>query len=124
MLESGILSWMAFLAASSSVLLLSLLVSGRRSRLDNRLRELSGRGSTESFDSVADFARSALPKMGTALLPKSAEERTRLQTRLLHAGLYSRQAMAVFFGVKVCLMVGPALLGLMAGLIGLVPTDK
>ena len=43
---------------------------------------------------MAQFARTALPKMGTALVPTDEEERTLLQTRLIHAGLYGRQAMA------------------------------
>jgi tight adherence protein C len=59
--------------------------------------------------------------MGTALVPTDDEERTLLKTRLIHAGLYSRQAMAVFLGVKLLLMVAPALIGLSAGAVGLVP---
>src|SRR4051812_34221205 len=100
MFENGILTWMTFLMASSFVLLLFLLVGARPNRLDNRMRELSSRGTGPASDPVANFARQALPKMGNALLPKSEEERTRLQTRLIHAGLYSRQAMAIFFGIK------------------------
>ena len=53
--------------------------------------------------------------MGTVLVPNDEEERTQLQTRLIHAGLYGRQAMAVFLGVKLLLMVAPALVGLVVG---------
>src|SRR5262245_21771008 len=40
----------------------------------------------------------------------------------MQAGLYGRQAMVVFLGTKMLLTVAPALLGLVLGLSGLVPT--
>jgi tight adherence protein C len=108
--------------AGSLALLTFLLLRGRKDRLDDRLDELSGRGGPDATpDAVAGLARSALPKIGAALLPKSDVERTRLQARLTHAGLYGRQAMAVFLGVKMLLMASPVALGLAAGLVGLVP---
>jgi tight adherence protein C len=118
------LMWAGFVMAASLVMLVYLLVSGRGDRVDARLRDLSSKGGPGPDpllqDPVAELARTALPKMGAALVPKDEEERTRLQARLIHAGLYSRQAMAVFLGVKVLLMIGPALIGLAAGLAGLV----
>jgi tight adherence protein C len=118
---STTLVWAAFLIVSSLVLLAYLLLSGRKTHVETRLNELSGRGDPDDdLDSMAQAARSALPKLGTALLPKNEEERTRLQTRLVHAGLYNRQALAVFLGVKMLLIVGPALVGLAAALLGLV----
>src|SRR5256885_1386430 len=115
MLESGTLTWGVFLLASGLMLLLFLLVGAGPNRLEARFRALAARGRKSQADPVANFAMQALPMMGNALLPKNEEERTRLQTRLIHAGLYSRQAMAIFFGIKVCLMMGPAFLGLLAG---------
>ena len=64
--------------------------------------------------------RAALPRVGSVLVPGKEEERTRLQTRLIHAGLYGRQAMGVFLGVKLLLVVGPAVAGAIAGAVGLV----
>ena len=58
--------------------------------------------------------------MGTPFIPTDEEERTKLQTRLIHAGLYRRQAMVVFLGVKTLLMIAPAFLGVAASLVGLV----
>src|SRR5262249_52713213 len=40
--------------------------------------------------------------------------------RLIHAGLYGRQAMVVYLGLKVFLMFAPTVLGLIAGTLGLV----
>jgi tight adherence protein C len=121
MAMDGPLFWVAFLGVSSGVVLLYLVVGGRKSRLDNRLDNLVlGGAPPPDKDSVAHLARSTLPKMGAPLMPKSQEERTKLQSRLMHAGLYQRQAMVVFLGVKMLLMVGPAIVGLALGVVGLV----
>jgi len=114
------LAWCAFLAVSSLVILGFLVLGGRKTRVDSRLEELSGRGNSLEPDAVAQVARSTLPRLGQALMPKDPTERTRLQTRLTHAGLYSRQGMAVFLGVKMLLILGPGILGLAAGVLGLV----
>jgi tight adherence protein C len=108
-----------FLMASSLVLLISLLVGGSRSRLDDRLGELSGKEAPREADSVKQLARTALPKMGAKLVPEDEESRTRLQARLVQAGYYSRQAMVLFLGVKMLMMVAPVVLGLVAGALGL-----
>jgi tight adherence protein C len=122
MSEDGLITLDAFLAGSSLVMLIFMLVGGRKNHLSHRLDDLAGKGGpAPQPDAVAHFARSALPKIGAPLVPKNEEERTQLQTRLVHAGLYSRQAMVVFLGVKLLLMVGPALLGLAAAVVGLVP---
>jgi tight adherence protein C len=110
---------------SSLVLLIFLLAEGRKARLQTRLRDLPNRGqNVPEADPVAQFARAALPKMGATLLPRDEAERTRLQARLTHAGLYGRQAMVLFLGVKLLLTVAPAVLGLLAGLAGLVPAQQ
>jgi len=118
----------AFLAASSAVLLVFTLVGGSRVRLDERLDDLTGRASSSPLadqsstqSSMAQLAMTTLPRVGSALVPSDDKERTLLKTRLIHAGLYSKQAMVVFLGVKLLLMVFPALIGLAAGFVGLVP---
>jgi tight adherence protein C len=117
----GALTWAAFLMGSSLVLLLFLVAGGRRTRLNSRLQELANGGQpVPDHVSVAEFARTTLPKMGAPLVPKDQEDRTRLQTRLVQAGLYSRQAMVVFLGVKMLLIISPTVLGLVAGILGLV----
>jgi tight adherence protein C len=111
----------AFLMGSSLVFLVFLVLGDRQSRLRGRLRELSGHGEPSSDTiSLGKIASTALPKMGAPFVPADEEERTKLQTRLIHAGLYRRQAMVVFLGIKAVLMIGPALLGMAAGLIGLI----
>ena len=125
MLSTQAISAVLFLGVSSFVLLLYLLVGGRRSRLDTRLRQLANPSDDNpSPDAVADFARATLPKMGSVLMPKKEEDRTKLQARLIHAGLYSRQAMVVFLGVKMLLVVTPAFIGLFLGLVNIVPIQQ
>jgi tight adherence protein C len=122
MAEIGTIPLVAFLMVSSLVVLVFMLMSGRHSRLDTRLDDLSDKsGSAANADSVAVIARSTLPKMGAPLVPKNEEERTRLQTRLIHAGLYRREAMVIFLGVKMLLMVSGPLIGLAAGMAGMMP---
>jgi tight adherence protein C len=125
--DSNLLALYAFVSAASFVLLVFTLVNGRRNRLASRLQDLSrGEGGSPQTDgdAVAQLARTALPKMGVPLLPQDQQERTRLQTRLYHAGYYSRQAMLLFLGVKMLLIVAPAILGVLAGLAGLVAIEN
>src|SRR4051812_17390444 len=111
----------AFLMASSLVFMVSLLLGGRQSRLKERLDDLSGRGGPAADTiTLGKIASTALPRMGTPFIPTDEEERTKLQTRLVHAGLYRRQAMVVFLGTKTLLMLGPAILGVAASAVGLV----
>jgi tight adherence protein C len=117
-------SLLVFLMVSSMTLLVATLVGGRRTRLDVRLQDLSGEsGPPPNQDAMEQLARSALPKIGAQLVPDDEEERKLLQARLIYAGLYGRQAMVVYLGVKILLMTAPALVGLAAGLAGLVPVS-
>ena len=112
---------LTFVMGTSLVLLLYLCLGGRRSRLDTRLDVLAAKDAPPALDPVRQMALRTLPRMGQALLPKNDKERTRLQARMVHAGYYGRQAILVFFGAKVLLMVGPALVGLVLMFAGLVP---
>src|SRR4051812_45637404 len=109
MSSDSVLIAVAFLMASSAVLMAYTLASGRRAPLDARLGELAGGGEDPAETaSMAAFARSALPRVGTALVPSDEEERTLLKSRLMHAGFYGRQAMPIFLGAKMLLIVAPA----------------
>ena len=117
----------AFFMAVSLAGGLGLVLAGRNRRLESRLQGLSNEGKpaqqqAPSGAAIAKAVKQALPKMGQTLIPEEGEERTKLQARLILAGLYRPQAMVVFLGVKMLLMVAPAILGLIAGLLGLLPT--
>jgi tight adherence protein C len=125
------LAMIAFMIVSSGVLLVYTLVGAQRTRIDDRLEELDERHSAGELGSLPgarptasnQFTRTTLPKLGTALMPTDEGERTVLRSRLIHAGFYGRQAPAIFLGAKLLLIVGPALIGLFVGLLGVVPTE-
>jgi len=118
---SGTVILITFVMVSTLVLLVSMLVSGRSSRVESRLDDMMGKSeSTPEPDSVVQLARQTLPKMAKPLVPDNEEQRTILKSRLIHAGLYNPQAMPIFLGVKMILMVAPALIGATAGLLGFV----
>jgi len=109
-----------FVATFSLVCLAYLILTGRNRRLEERVQSLSERPEEAAAPagpastSMIQMARTALPKIGSRLVPEDEAERTRLRTRLIHAGLYGKQAMPIFLGVKLILMVTPTLVGLAA----------
>src|SRR5947209_6146313 len=109
---AGIDPWIVFLGVSSLVLLIFLVAGGRRTLLQSRLEELTHRrGSGGQSERVSDGAMATLSTVGKPLMPENEEERSRLRTRLIQAGLYRREALPIFLGVKMLLIIGPALLG-------------
>lgn len=113
--ETAILAGV-FAAVVGLALAAGLALSGRRGRLATRLDELSGKGvrdgeAPERPEAVAKLARAALPKLGKVIVPEDEGERNRLAARLVLAGLYNRQALHVFLGVKLSILVGALILG-------------
>src|SRR5262249_11706360 len=116
------LSLVSFVAASSLLTLIALLFSGRNRRLDGRLQDLVGQAPAPTPPlAVAQITRNVLPKIGVPLIPTTEKENSRLATRLIHAGFYSRHAMVVFLGVKMLLIVVPTVAGMIAAVSGVVP---
>jgi tight adherence protein C len=140
MTTQAVITLIAFLMASSGVLLIYTLVGAKRTRLDVRLEDLeeqSSSGATGYPASASDstgfpaprrapanaFTETTLPTLGTALMPSDEGERTVLRTRLIHAGLYGRETLPIFLGAKLLLIVTPALAGVALALTGLVPME-
>ncbi len=124
--NSVLLAIVLLVMLSSFVLLAALLVGERKRRVRVRLEELStGEAAINRApaQAVSQAIRTTLPKMGKHLMPEDAEEQTKLKTRLIHAGLYHPQALAIFLGVKMFLIVSPTICGLLLGLAGLIPTN-
>ena len=119
----------AFVMAASVTGIVGMLVWDRNRHLDERLQGLSSGGadakpSESTGPSAAAVARAmsrALPKMGQPLMPEEGVERTKLKERLILAGFYSPQAMFIFLGVKMVLIITPTFVGLIVGSLGLVP---
>lgn len=102
-------------------LLVWIALRGRKSRVDIRIDELSGRGSGASPTRLSSRIARSTSRVGTLIEPAADAERSLLQTRLIQAGHYSPQAMQVYLGVKVLLMTAPAAVGLALGSLGLFP---
>jgi tight adherence protein C len=103
-------------------LLASLILNGRKSRVEHRVDALSGRGRVMSDRRAGPHGSvNSLPRVGTLIEPTNEEERSLLRIRLIQAGYYSPQSMAVFLTVKLLMMVAPAILGLVLGLLHVFP---
>ena len=119
------LTWVAFILAAGLILLVFLLLVARTTPVDLRFRRHLGKPPARPVpDPVRKLVRAALPTMGAALLPGDMENRTRLQKRLIHAGLYGKQVMRAFLGVKVMLMLIPLFLGVVVSLLGVVSLQE
>lgn len=95
----------AFVLVTSLAMLAGTFFTGRGKKLEARIDSLSGKDrGDEKTETVAHMARTALPKMGKIIVPEDEAERTKLRARLVHAGLYNRQAMHIFLGVKLTLL--------------------
>lgn len=117
----------AFFMAASVAGLAGLLFAGRNRRLETRLRGLSDAkqptAPTENASPVARAVKNALPRMAQPLIPEEGVERVKLKTRLIAAGYYSPQAMVIFLGIKMLLMVTPLFAGLFVASFGLLPLN-
>jgi tight adherence protein C len=115
----------AFFMAVSLAGVVGLYLSGRNRRLKSRLLDLSDAAPTgdkrESASAIAAAVKRALPKVGQSLMPEDEGDRSKLKARLVYAGLYSPQALVIFLGVKMVLMVAPVLIGLAVGILGILP---
>ncbi len=105
-------------------IVVALILSDRRQKLQDRLEGLRDeRKPVQKSAGVPQAIRLSLPKMGKHLMPDDAEEQSKLKARLIHAGLYHPQALPIFLGVKMIVILTPVTIGLLLGLVGLVPTN-
>jgi len=119
------LAVIAFVMIGALALIVGLLATGRRAGLDARIDALAGRARAEGkSETVAQLARSALPKLGKVIAPDDEAERTKLRARLVHAGLYNRQAMHIFLGVKLAILVLATVVGAGLSLAKVLPTSR
>ena len=113
MISDTTLMLVAFLMATSLALLGGMFFVGRGKKLEDRIDSLAGKEAPDKKpETVAQMARQALPKMGKIMVPEDEAERTKLKARLVHAGLYHRQAMFVFLGVKLFLLTLATVIGI------------
>jgi len=114
---------LVFAAVAGLAMMIGLVFSGRERRLASRLDQLSGRArpALKTPETVGEMARATLPKLGKVITPENEDERNRLSARLARAGLYNRQAMHIFLGVKLSLLLLAVFSGLGLTLLGVAP---
>jgi tight adherence protein C len=109
-----------FLATAGLVVLVYLKWDGDGRKASARLRELSA-GDVKAPGGVGEMALSALPRVGTLLMPAEGKQKVSLQTRMRQAGFYGPLALRVFLGAKMVLVaLLPPLFGLTPYTLGLV----
>lgn len=115
MLDKGWINLFVFLATSSVVLMFFIWRNRDLWQTTARMRGL-GTAAKErpSGNGLGKRLLARLPDVGTPLLPTNEAQRSQLRQRLIEAGIYDRNALAVLMGVKMILMAAP--LGLSAAL--------
>jgi len=121
-----IIAGVVFLLVLSLILLVAVFAGGSQDATERRMDEYFVKGGPAPDDQrqtkeVRNLARQQIEKIGQMLMSEeNNKERTMLKTRLIQAGFYSPGALPVFMGIKVMLMIFPALIGVMLGVLGLV----
>lgn len=114
-----------FLIIGSLGLIVGLVWSGRDPKMQQRIDALAGKeDAAEGPETIVQLAKVALPKMGKVIVPDDEAERTKLRARLIHAGLYQRQAMYIFLGVKLILLLLATIIGLGLTLTHILPASQ
>jgi tight adherence protein C len=123
--DSLTVSVCAFLAVSGLTYLAFHAIWARDRRIDDRLVELSSDTPSaqarlvRSDSPTANSVRSKIAKLAAQLLPNDKRERTQLQARLMHAGIYATWAPGVFLTIKLALIIVPVFVALFLGALGL-----
>lgn len=109
-----------FLMVTSLILLGMNFLVRQEDEVDQRIAGLSSPSKTSKPNRPAKSARQSTPRVRLAmrLLPNDAEERHRLQARLMHAGVYSPAALPFFLGTKILLIGLPPVTAAVLGTAG------
>jgi tight adherence protein C len=119
MLDREWISMLVFLATSSLVLAFFIWRNRDIWQANARVRELGpAPGDRANSGSFGQIFLNKLPAMGAPLLPTSPAQRDNLRQRLLQAGIYDRNALALLLGVKMLLMGAPLVITVALVLLG------
>jgi len=124
-LQPQLIAALAFVAVSISLYLLFGWYIGRNRAVLQRIDELSqdppdSREPDEPPGGVQRLLGATIARIASRLLPVDDAKRTRLQQRMLHAGLYKPSAVHVFVTARLLLMVLPIPLAVAAAAFGLI----
>jgi tight adherence protein C len=134
MLDAGRPALVGLLLTTAVFCFVLGLINVRRRRHDQRLRDLAEGDALGGTTPVSrpgsspalwpGLAASALPKIGSPLLPNEEEELTQLQSRLRKAGYYQHHAAGIFLGTKVLMLVSAVVLAVALGATGLLTSTS
>ncbi len=100
-----------------------LYFSRRERRIDQRMEDAIRADSAADLEAsesaLIQLVQGVLPKLGERLIPDGDRARSRIKTRLVHAGLYSSHAMTLYVLAKFSLMAFLPVLVMAAWLAGL-----
>lgn len=118
---SVLVSVLVFLAVTAAALAVLAWRNGEQWQLQVRLRGLSNDApAPQEKPGLARRLLSRLPAVGERLLPGDERHRGQLQRRLTEAGIYGRNALAAFLGVKLLLVFLGGAIAAALGLAGVV----
>jgi tight adherence protein C len=114
-----------FLAAGGCAALLAVVFWGRDRRIDLRLNQLSGDKTSERHlpfagkrSAGARDTQQTLPRFMAPLSTDGVDQRGQIQTRLMHAGIYSPSALVILPIARALLAIAPPMAALMAAHFG------
>jgi tight adherence protein C len=120
-----------FLGVSGITLLAFRAIWTMDRRIEDRLLGLSDSPTYPRRPLMAPAARepsvplrTRVGALASRLLPNDERERTQVQARLMHAGIYALWAPGIFSGLKFALVTVPPLVGLILGEAGLVTPTR
>jgi tight adherence protein C len=111
---------LAFLGTSGLLLLIFLLMDGTPGK--TTWQGLLRRGRSGQAR-LGDYALSALPPLGSRLMPTDEQQQSRMQQRLILAGRYGRSALPRFLAIRAVLLVLAVLVAVALGLIRILPLE-
>lgn len=125
MLDKGWINLLVFLATSGLILGFFIWRNRNLWQTKARMRGL-GKAPRERpvGNGLSKLLLARLPDMGTPLLPTNEDHRTQLRRRLIAAGIYDRNALAVLMGVKMLLIAAPLLLSVLLALSGVLSPTR
>ena len=113
----------AIMVAGCAVFIVYLVLTGNEDRIADRLAHLSAQAPARPIRSTKPAVAGTIPRLGqsrTAREIDENEERNTLRGRIVQAGLYKPQAMAVFSPIRIFLCFAPVLAGFVASSMGMV----
>jgi len=124
-LQPHLIGVATFLGVSVLAYLVFIWYVRRNRAVLQRIEELSDQpnssagGYSGESSWLGKLAGATVARIASWLLPGDDDKRTRMQERMLHAGLYNRSAVHLFVTVRLLLMVLPVPLAMVAGAFGL-----